>query len=99
MEIKKKFTSILSYLNTTASYSDSKNYDLDKYTQHMNSLFLLMEHETDGRKWIFSPSAMEAMYNYANSARFNLTKRDVKIHFPKIDLTFFRKSYERTKPV
>lgn len=32
-EVKKKMTSILSLLSTIASYSDSKNYNLDAFTQ------------------------------------------------------------------
>jgi hypothetical protein len=87
LEIKKKFTNILSLLNTIASYSDSKNMYLDKFTEVVNYLFALMKLEESGGLWAASPLLIETVCNYANSARFNFTRRDVTIHMPKIDIS------------
>jgi hypothetical protein len=95
LEIKKKFTSILSHLNTIACYSDSKNYNLDVYTQGINLLFVMMDREKHSKIWISSRLMIQMCCNYANSVRFNFTKRDVKIHLPKIDLSIFRTDLEK----
>ena len=92
LEIKKKFTSILSYLNTIASYSDSKNYNLGEVTEAVNELFDFINFETCAKEWILSPKAIEYSCNYLNSARFNFTKKDVTIRLPKIDFSIFRHS-------
>lgn len=97
LEIKKRFTSIVSHLNTIASYSDSKNYNLDAYTDAINLLFAIMDYERLSKFWSSSPLAIQVACNYANTVRFNLTKRDVKIHLPKIDLTFFRTNLKSAK--
>jgi hypothetical protein len=97
LEIKKNLTSILSHLNAIASYSDSKNYDLDIFTQGVNLLFVLMDEEKRGKIWVASPILIGIVCNYANSARFNFTKRDVKIHLPKIDLSIFRTDFKGEK--
>ncbi|MEM3797242.1 MAG: hypothetical protein QXE05_01420 [Nitrososphaeria archaeon] len=94
LEIKKKFTSILSHLNTIASYSDSKNINLDNFTDVINILFGTMSIEKDSKMWIQSPILIEIICNYANSIRFNFTKRDVKIHLPKIDISIFRTNHK-----
>jgi hypothetical protein len=89
LEIKKKFTSIISYLNIIASYSDAKNYDLDEYTEGITQLFdmmILEKHEP----WRVCPIYIEAYCNFANSIRFNFTKRDVTIHLPKMDFSIFK---------
>ena len=88
LEIKKKFTSILPHLNTIASYSNSKNVNLNKYTNVINSLFGLMSYEKRVKMWIASPILIELVCNYANAIRFNFTKRDIKIQLPKIDIIF-----------
>ena len=97
LEIKKKFTSILSHLNTIASYSDSKNYNLDAYTNSINLLFAMMNYEKYSKIWISSPLTIEEACNYANAMRFNFTKRDVKIHLPKIDFSIFRSDLKSVK--
>lgn len=97
LEIKKKFTSILSHLNYIASYSDSKNYDLDQFTRSINMLFVMMDREKLTNRWSLSPLAIGTMCNLANSVRFNFTKRDVKIHLPKIDFAIFRTDLEGAK--
>jgi hypothetical protein len=56
LEIKKKFTSILSILNTIASYSDSKNFYLDKFTDVINLLFNQMDIEKLDHIWASSPT-------------------------------------------
>jgi hypothetical protein len=97
LEIKKKFTSILSHLNTIASYSDSRNYNLEKFTEGINLLFERMAFEKYLKLWISSPLEIEICCNFANSVRFNFTRRDVKIHLPKIDLSIFRTDLESAK--
>jgi hypothetical protein len=51
LEIKKNVTTILSELNTIASYSDSKNYDLNQFTKGVNALFDLMSQEKKMKIW------------------------------------------------
>ena len=87
-EIKKYFTSILSELNTIASYSDSKNYDLNYFTIGVTQLFLIMSKEENSKIWISSPLVIEIACNFANSMRFDFTKKGLKIYFPKINLNF-----------
>jgi pyruvate/oxaloacetate carboxyltransferase len=82
-QIKKNFTSILSELNTIASYSDSKNYDLHQFTNGVNALFDLMTREIQMKMWLLSPRAIEKTCNYANSVGFDFTKKGLKINFPK----------------
>jgi len=91
LEIKKKFTSILSHLNTIASYSDSKNIRLDKFTDVINLLFLQMDKEKLANVWASSRIYSGIICNYANSVRFNFTRKDSKIILPKIDISIFRK--------
>ena len=91
LEIKKNLTTILSELNAIASYSDSKNYDLNQFTKGVNALFDLMSREKEMKIWILSPKAIENVCNYANSMRFEFVKKTFKIHIPKIDISIFRK--------
>jgi hypothetical protein len=91
LEIKKNMTHVLSELNSISSYSDSKNVDLNQFTKAVNALFDLMSGEKDIGTWILSPRAIETVCNYANSIRFDFTKKDFKIHIPKIDISIFRK--------
>jgi hypothetical protein len=97
LEIKKRFTSILNILSTIASYSDSRNYNLDKFTEAVNALFMVLSSETRGKRWAMSPLAIERTCNYANSIRFSFTKRDITIHLPKIDLSIFRTDLQSAK--
>jgi hypothetical protein len=98
LEIKKNFTTILSLLNQIASYSDSKNYDLNEFTEYVDALFGLMSHEKSSESWsplrvkiwLVSPVVIEKLCNYANSVRFDFTKKGLKINFPKIDISIFR---------
>jgi hypothetical protein len=83
LEIKKGFQVILEGLSTMASYSDSKNYDLDKFTIAVNGLFLWMRKEKRRKMWIVSPITIEILCNYANSVRFNFTKKGFKLVLPK----------------
>ena len=84
LEIKKNMTTILSELNTIASYSDSKNYNLDKFTKSMDALFQLMTSEKEKGRWNLSPRAIEHVCNVTNSARFDFTKKGFKIVLPEI---------------
>jgi len=88
VEIKKNFTTILSLLNQIASYSDSKNYDLNEFTKGVNTLFSLMAQEIRLKIWTLSPRAIETTCNYANSVRFDFTKKGLKLTLPKINLNF-----------
>jgi hypothetical protein len=89
VEIEQKFSIILQLLNTIASYSDPKNYDLNRYTEGVNALFDLMSREKQMKIWLLSPKAIKRMCNYANSVRFDFTdKKGLKITLPKINLNF-----------
>src|SRR3990172_13205259 len=70
-EIKENFSIILQLLNTIASYSNPKNYDLNKFTDSINTLFDLMQREKQLEIWTLSPKYIERMCNYANSVRFD----------------------------
>lgn len=84
LEIKKQFQFILEGLSTIASYSDSKNYDLDKYTVQVDALFKLMTSEDAQNIWILSPIAIEHICIITNSVEFQLTKKKRAIVLPKI---------------
>lgn len=94
LEIKKKFTSILSLLNTIASYSNSRNVNLDVYTKFVTILFnLISEEQKKGKDgWRLCQFLIEIACNFANAARFNFTKRGVKIYLPKIDIHLFEQA-------
>jgi hypothetical protein len=83
LQIKKNVTAILSELNTIASYSDSKNYDLNQFTIGVNALFDLMSREKEMKMWTLSPRGIEKVCNFANSVRFDFTKKGFKIVLPK----------------
>lgn len=87
--VKKKITSILSLLSTIASYSDSKNYNLDAFTQMANVIFTfgLERHEELRPLTVFE---IETFCNYVNSIQFEFTRKDFKIRIPKIDISIFR---------
>lgn len=87
--IKQNFSIILQKLNTIASYSNTKNYDLDKFTEGVNALFELMSIEKANKIWILSPKAIEKACNYANSVRFDfINKKGIKITLPKLNFNF-----------
>ena len=85
LEIEKNFTIILSLLSQISSYSKSKG-NLNEFTQGINMLFLLMEQEKINKIWIASPITIRVACNYANSMKFDFTKKGLKIHFPRINL-------------
>jgi hypothetical protein len=82
LEIKKKFTTIISLLSQIASYSETK-HDLNGLTKAINLLFLKMDQEKLGPYWIASPITIEMACNFLNSVRFNFTKSGLKITLPK----------------
>lgn len=84
LEIKKGFSMILSLLSSIASYSDSKNYNLNEFTNLVDRLFSLMEREKGLGIWITSPRVINYLCNRANSVKFNF-KGKFKITLPKID--------------
>lgn len=107
LEIKKKITAVQSLLSDIASYANSKNYRLDGFTEFANILFTMLQNvpeevfsETkriDPNIWNYVVLGVGKYCNYANSVRFNFTKRDVKIHLPKIDLSIFRIDLQSAK--
>ena len=89
--IKKKISIILSLLTTIASFSDFKNLDIDKFTKIAPPLFRYLNprteilqdaHYLDTWRSIVVPD-LELFCNYVNSIRFDFTKKDLKITFPK----------------
>ena len=95
--LKKKITSVLSAVSVIASYSDTKNYNLDTLTEAANEIFNLMwapSHVNEALAPIFwttnVASKIELFCNYANSIRFDFAKKDIKIYLPKIDISLFR---------
>ena len=86
----------MSLLNTIASYSDAKNYDLEKFTQLAEALFKMLnprkellentEYLENWRK-IAIPD-LESFCNYVNSINFNFTKKPIQIRIPKINFNF-----------
>ena len=88
-EIKKRITSILSLLSTIASYSKSKNYDLNRLTNAANIICVGL----DLSKEVLIP-AIEVFCNIVNSVRFDFTKSGIKIHIPKIDFSIFKQVLE-----
>lgn len=89
--IKEKISIILSLLSTIASYSNSKNYDLDKFTEFAECLFKMLnprkeilEESLFLKTWrAFAIPYLELFCNYVNSIRFDFTKKDLKITLPK----------------
>ena len=79
LKIKKKITGILSLISTIASYSKSKNYDLERITYMANML-----------NCVNMQFLLEIFCNNVNSIRFDFTRKDLKIIIPKIDLSIFR---------
>jgi hypothetical protein len=80
IEIKKKVTGILSLLSTIASYSDSKNYNLEGVNEMADSIFSKLDTENYTLAELF----LEAYCNTVNSIRFDFTKKNFRIVLPKI---------------
>jgi hypothetical protein len=89
LEIKKKFTTIISLLSQIASYSDTK-HNLNELTKAITVLFLEMDQENLGKLWIASPITIEVACNFVNCVRFDFTKKNGVIYIPKIDFSIFR---------
>jgi methionyl-tRNA synthetase len=87
LEIKKKMTSILSLISTIASYSESKNYNLDVLEKMTTTIFLQMD--LFGEHWTSLSPWIEVFCNTVNNIKFNFTKRDIRIKMPKIDFSIF----------
>ncbi|MGD0495480.1 MAG: hypothetical protein ABSB28_05505 [Candidatus Bathyarchaeia archaeon] len=82
LEIKKTVTTILSELNTIASYSNSKNHGLDRFEDGANIIFK----HFDLKEYVLAECMCEVFCNAVNSVRFDFTKKGLKIRFPKINL-------------
>ena len=94
-EIKQCVTGILSLLSTIASYSDSKNYDLNTITELANLVCENLRRPSDltpfdKAVWHLREASLVRFCNVVNSIRFDFTKRGIKINVPKIDITIFR---------
>lgn len=94
-EIKENITTILSLLNTIASYSNSKNYDLDAITALAENIFgLLRTYPSETISELIPDywnriiiERIELFCNAVNSMRFDFTnKKGIKITLPKINL-------------
>ena len=89
--IKKKISVILSLLSTIASYSNSKNYNLDKFTEFAGALFRMLnprqevlEESLFVKTWrAFVIPDLELFCNYVNSIRFDFNNKNLKITLPK----------------
>lgn len=79
VEIKKKITGVLSLVSTIASYSKSKNYDLDKITTMANMTYQMLGIEN----YALSDFMLKGFCNAVNSIRFDFTKKDLKINNSK----------------
>jgi hypothetical protein len=86
LEIKKKVTGILSLISTIASYSKSKNYDLDGITTMADMTYRMLGTKSHS----IAKLMLESFCNTVNSIRFDFTKKGLKINIPKIDISIFR---------
>ena len=93
-EIKENFSIILQLVNTIASYCNPKNCDLNQFTEATNVLFDLMTKEKETDMWTISANFIgDAISNYANSIRFDFTKKELKLTFAQ-DKPQFWKYYQ-----
>lgn len=95
LEIKKNVTTILSELNTIASYSDVKKKNLDVFTAWADLIFYRFylasmypaDSTDDQGGWcgyiVCGEGKLEEFCNAVNSIRFDFTKKGFKIVLPK----------------
>jgi hypothetical protein len=89
--VKTKITDILSILSTIGSYAKSRDFDLSLFTIMADSIFqLLPSAQLDTKIREYPIKRIERFCIYANSIQFDLTKKDLRIIIPKIDLSIFR---------
>ena len=74
-------------LNQIAAYSHTR-HNLNKLTESLNLLFLVMKQEKLAEIWVGSPVMIELVCNYVNSVKFQFVKNGIKITLPKINLNF-----------
>ena len=86
LEIRKKITSILSKLNTGATLAKSETRKLDFLTSYANLLFFFLRTEHISEDRIIARTRLEDFCNYVNSIRFDVTKKGLKIHLPKVEI-------------
>ncbi|MBN1245243.1 hypothetical protein JXA31_06585 [Candidatus Bathyarchaeota archaeon] len=84
-EFKKKITTILSLVSTIASYTKSRNMNIDRLDDLANIIFSQL-----GLHSVVVECMLEVFCNLVNSIRFDFTRKDFKIIIPKIDLSIFR---------
>ena len=84
IQIRKKVTGILSLISTIESYSNSKNYGVDRMREMANFIFS----QLDLTCYVVADVALQIFCNTVNSIRFNFAHKGLKVHFPKISLNF-----------
>jgi hypothetical protein len=98
LKIKKNIASILSVLNTIASFSDSKNYQLDALAEYADGLFKILTKRPEPLSEVDKEitdqlypklerlviDEIERFCIYVNSIRFDFTNKGLKIGLPKL---------------
>ena len=90
IEVKKRMTSILSLVSTIGCYAKCKNYNLDVLMRFTTMIFLEMDMLE--KNWTIFDAWIQVFCNTVNTIQFNLTKKDIIIRIPKIDLSIFKQS-------
>lgn len=97
LEVKKSIFMILSLLSQISSYTNSKNFDLDKISTFAEKLFKMLNPRTEIledavylQKWReLAVPDLELFCNYVNTIRFDFnSKEGFKLILPKINLNF-----------
>ena len=89
--LKENIISILNIINIIASYTESKNYELQYFSDTADSIFSFMRMvSNDEIDWYVVNMLLDRWCVYVNSIRYKITKRGIKINIPKIDLTIFK---------
>ena len=90
--IKKKITNILSILSVIGSYVKSKDYNLRLFSLMAEEIFEELNNQLLKEDLFvhFTVKKIEEFCIYVNSIQFDFTRKDLKIIFPKIDLSIFR---------
>jgi hypothetical protein len=91
VELKKCITNMLSIINMIGSYANSKNVNLDAFSNFANLIFMSARvSHLSNESWGIVKLMVEVFCNDVNSIRFNFTKKTLKIIIPKINLSLFK---------
>jgi hypothetical protein len=92
--IKENIQTILQLVNTIASYSDAKNFNLDRllefalFIQNKMNMHILLGKER-AKDWSYVVKDLETFCGIVNSIRFDFNhKEGIKITLPKMNLNF-----------